>query len=147
MFGKKAKKETVINNLQLNKANSLKQKHQDKLNKIGMVIKYKLLDDYCDFIKSQLSYYTDEFNKVDYINVTHVEFADSEEFQKIYDDFLNFLKVEEDFFDFLENNLIISLRTKYGFNPLEDNELLTTAIQLEHGNDVKINNDIELSPE
>ena len=146
MFVKKAKKEAVINNLILNNTASLKEKNQAKLKRLGLVVKYKLLDDYCDFIKNQFNHFSEEFSKVAYINVTKVEFANNDEFKQIYEDFMEFLKTEEEFYDFLENTLVVSLRTKYGFNPLEDDELLTMAIQFEHGKDINIK-ELQLSPD
>lgn len=149
MFSNKAKKEAIINILKLNNLTNLQEKNIHKVRQLGLVIKYQLLDDFCDYLKKQHNYYTIEFNKAKSITVQTVEDASRSEFKDIYILFKSFLETEENFYIFLENKVILSLREKYGFNPLEDDDILQMTIKLEHGKDVKIqpNDFLLISPD
>jgi hypothetical protein len=138
MFGNKAKKAAIINILKLNNLTNLQEKNIHKVRQLGLVIKYQLLDDFCDYLKKQHDYYVIEFDKAKSITVQAVEDASRSEFKDIYILFENFLETEENFYIFLESKVILSLREKYGFNPLEDDDILQMAIEFEHGKDVKI---------
>lgn len=149
MFGNKAKKQAIINILELNNLTNLRDKNLNQIRQLGLVIQHQLLDDFCDYLKKQHDYFRIEFEKAKFINSDKVKNSSRSEFKDIYLAFESFLKTEEDFYNFLETKVILSLREKYGFNPLENFDVLKMTIELEHGQNVQIqiNDNLLFSPD
>lgn len=136
MFGKSDhdKRAYIIYHLRLCDAQNPTEKILDRLNLISIVIQNHLLDEYIDEVSEQYNQLINDFNNFKDISIDAVFISKGRELNKMYKDYLSFEKKELELDSFLNNELTTALRCKFGFNPLEDNELLSQAIRFENPN-------------
>jgi hypothetical protein len=134
MFGKSdnEKRTYIIYHLRLCDVNKPSEKIIERLNLISIVIQSHLLDEYIDQISDKYIKLVNDFSQFNDISIDAAFTAEGKNLNKMYKDYLSFEEKEAELDNFLDNDLTTALRCKFGFNPLEDNELLSLAIRFEN---------------